>query len=220
MNGIDAIIVSAGTGKRFGGEVPKQYVEVLGKKIIEWTISAFRRAAMIDGIIVVANPDHFDQFEGIEGIDDLVAGGKERVDSVINGIRAAKRDFVAIHDGARPLVRPENIDAVARNAIEYGASILAIKANETVKEARDSFITRTPNRSTLYLARTPQVFKRSVLLSSLENLPSGILPTDDAQAMELMGERVHITIDDPANIKITHQYDLHIVRAVLAENRR
>jgi len=212
----DAIIVSAGVGSRFGGEIPKQYVHVLGRQIIDWTIDAFLQAEEIDRIILVVSGAYREQFEVNPHVDCVVTGGATRMESVLNGINASSADFVAVHDGARPLVMSERIYAVARVAYAKDAAILAHAVNETVKRVQDNVIVDTPNRAELYLARTPQVFCRQLLKKALESLPAGLIPTDDAQAVELLGTQVHIVQDSPDNIKITYPQDVFLAERVLS----
>lgn len=195
---IAALIVAAGSGERFGGNVPKQYLPLLGKTILQRSVEAFRGIAT--DIVIVVNPDH-------TGTVDFktVAGGSTRQQSVQNGLvalRAAQPDIVLIHDAARPLVSQRLITQLIEAAEKSGAAIPALPVTDTIKRNG-----KTESREGLYTVQTPQTF-RFDLIDSLHQKYSDKSLTDDAALCEADGHPVIFVNGQPDNIKITHPADL------------
>ena len=214
-----AIIVAAGSGKRFGGPVPKPYLEIEGRPILAMAVEPFLSAGCIDEIVVVAAEDWIERSrsvfadEGWAGRIRITAGGAERFDSVYEGLLACPdADLVFIHDGARPYVSTELIERGHAAALEYGTAVAALPARETVKRATpDGVVIDTPNRAELWSVQTPQIFRRASILAAYEAMRAagGAPVTDDAQVMELYGaDPVRLYIGDARNIKITTPEDL------------
>lgn len=222
-----ALIVAGGKSLRFGGEVPKQFRTVCGRPMLSWTIDSFEKAASVSEIVVVVAEEYMlhttqkaiDPF-GFMKVNKVVPGGETRAQSVLNGLRALPggTDFVAIHDGARPLISPEDIDNVVEVAIREKAVILAAKAADTVKRVKDSFILSTLERDTLCLAQTPQVFQYDLIMQAhLDNANAGgdDSITDDASLVEKRGFKVRTVEPSSPNFKITTAADLLLAEAIL-----
>jgi 2-C-methyl-D-erythritol 4-phosphate cytidylyltransferase/2-C-methyl-D-erythritol 2,4-cyclodiphosphate synthase len=220
-----AIIPAAGSGSRFGGQTPKQFVEIAGAPVIVHTLRRFDACRDIDGIIVALHPSEIDAFEqrlksyGLQKTVRLVSGGAERSDSIRTALEAVKvwhPELVAVHDAVRPFVTPEQISAVLLRAAEIGAAILALPSTDTIKEVDNGLIQRTIDRRRIWRAQTPQAFRYELLLrANSEARAAGLPPaitTDDSLLVESIGVSVAVVEGSPNNIKITTPEDL-----VLAE---
>ncbi|MBO0723922.1 MAG: 2-C-methyl-D-erythritol 4-phosphate cytidylyltransferase [Blastocatellia bacterium] len=227
-----AIIPAAGSGARFGGERPKQFLEIRGIPIIIHTLRKFDICSEIDAIIVAVQPAEFDSFHrllqssGLRKPLQVVNGGKERSDSIANALAAAAEtlpelpDLVAIHDAVRPFVTPAQISAVLARARETGAAILALAATDTIKEVERGFIRRTIDRDRIYRAQTPQAFRYDLLLrANAEARARGALSaaTDDSLLIEGLGLPVAIVEGSAQNIKITTPDDLIQAEGILQQ---
>ncbi len=223
-----AIIVAGGRGTRVGNRIPKQFMEIKGKKIIEWTISAFDSCRKIDGIVVVIVNEFRDKMEEILLKADftkkiiIVSGGETRQLSVYNGLKKAE-DFnpehVLIHDAARPLVSRELIERVIVS-LENGAGgvVPAIPVRDTLVKAEDSTIKEYIPREGLYLIQTPQGFNfTEIFASHLNALSDGRkeFPDDSSIFRAYSSGKVVIVEGDPANIKITYPGDLRIAEILM-----
>ena len=197
---IVALIVAAGTGERFGSNVPKQYLPLLGKTVLAWSVEAFKNHPLVSEVVVVVHPDH-PKLENIH----TVHGGSTRQQSVQNGLaalRPAKPDIVLIHDAARPLISQQLITDLCKAAAESGAAIPALPVTDTVKRNG-----QTESREGLYTVQTPQTF-RFDLIDSLHQKYKDKSLTDDAALCEVEGHPVTFVAGQPDNIKITHPADL------------
>jgi len=220
---VSAIIAAGGSGSRMKKRGGKQLLKLLGKPVVIWTLEAFERAKSITDVIVVIDKSKMKVMKQliakfkIRKVTALVAGGETRADSVTNGIKAIdpSTSIIAIHDGARPLINPELIDAAVREAGIYGAVVVAVKAKDTIKTASaKGFVDRTLPRSILWQAQTPQVFKREVLQKAYRNENRHKF-TDDASLVEADGIKVKILTGDYSNLKLTTPEDLHFAEAIL-----
>ncbi len=224
-----AIIVAGGASLRFGGDIPKQFREVCGRPLLSWAVSRFQAAESIDNIILVVTPEYL-QYAGEHVVDPygytkvtkIVEGGATRQESVLNGLKALpiSTGHVAIHDGARVLTRPGDIDAVVGLAMRERAAIIAEKATDTIKRARDDYILSTLDRDSLYRAQTPQVFQYDLIMEvhqKVAGLPPDKLAaiTDDASLVETQGFKVKILEPSARNLKVTTEEDLKLVEALL-----
>lgn len=220
-----AIIVAAGSGKRFGTKTPKQFLEICGKPLIIHTLQRFQFCAEIDEIILVlpsTETAKFLQIVGKHGITKLakvIAGGQTRAESVSKGlksIRAATAEIIAVHDGARPLVQPDEISACIKKAQETGAAILASSVTDTIKQVSAAGeIIQTVERARLRRALTPQCFRYEILKRAFENADLNESATDESFLVEKSGVAVSIIEGSADNIKITHKSDLILAEAIL-----
>lgn len=208
------VIVAAGSGKRFGGDIPKQFMPLLGSRVIDHSLGIFRK---LTPIIVVVLPDHP---EGTEwwnppaGIH-RVTGGERRQDSVLNGVRRAIElgaTHILVHDGARPSIDPATVSRVMDSTIRTGTGLPCIPIRDTIKRTSMGVSIETVDRTDLELAQTPQGFRADLLLRGLENAES---VTDEASAVEAIGVRVSVVVGSPRNLKLTDREDRYILESVM-----
>lgn len=227
---VSAIIVAAGQGKRFGANRDKLFYEVAGRPVVAHTWNLLDAHADISELILVVRPELEEAFHEIAACIGtsrpwrLVPGGKERQDSVWNGLQASAPDgeIVIIQDGARPCTDPDVIHRTILAARESGAAVIAQRVTDTLKESRDGlFIDRTVDRSHLWAVQTPQTFRRSIILRALEEVRRrGLQITDDTAACELIGNPVRLVESAIPNPKVTYPGDLAYVEQLLREKNR
>lgn len=220
-----AVIVAAGASTRMG--IPKQLIPLRGVPVIAYTLSAFEQAASIDEILLVARQEHMLQYYdiaksyGIGKLTQIIPGGNSRQESAARGVYACHDNtaFFAIHDGARPLIRPQIIDAVAAAAYRDGAATAAVRVKDTVKVSNDDgFIAGTPDRRYLWNVQTPQIFERRLYLDALKRaVRDGRDYTDDCQLAEAAGYPVRLVESDYGNIKITTPEDVSLAESLLSK---
>lgn len=225
-----ALIVAAGSSQRFGGEVPKQFRTVCDRPLLSWTIEKFEKAQSIDNIVIVTAEEYLlhtsqkvvDPY-GFNKVTKIVKGGDSRRESVINGLEALPlaTDFVAIHDGARPLVSSKDIDQVVEVAQKERAAILAQQASDTIKRCADGFVLNTIDRRILFQAQTPQVFQYDLILSAHKKAQANNdqSPTDDALLIEEKGFKVKVVEPTSPNFKVTTPTDLYLAEKLLERER-
>lgn len=224
---VSAIIVAAGAGSRMAGDVRKQYLSLGGVPILARTLSVFDRCAAVHRILLVV--PHEDERFCRERVlapvaarkpTALVSGGAERMDSVYNGLLAAKchpADIVVIHDGVRPFVTPREVSACISQAENAGACILGIPVVDTLKrEGPQGFVSKTIGRENLWKAQTPQAFRYGLILEAHRAARRDhFSATDDAQLVERMGKDVKMIPGSRRNIKITTRDDLLLAEAMI-----
>jgi 2-C-methyl-D-erythritol 4-phosphate cytidylyltransferase len=222
------IIVAAGKSRRFIETNPdkpvvkKIFASINRKPVWLHSTEKFYEREDVSQLIIVISPDDLTWFFRFyaDEIDRMfllvIAGGKERADSVRNGLAAVRQDvdFIAVHDAARPCVSKAEIDAVFRQARRDGAAMLATPIVGTIKRVNDGRIVETVNRENLWEAQTPQVFRRDILLKAYES-SEHIDSTDDAQLVEKTGYAVSVVSAGRSNIKITNQTDLTLAETIL-----
>lgn len=216
------IIVSAGNSTRMNG-TDKQFAEICGIPASARSMLAFEKCESILEIIVVTRAESIEEIKklaekyNISKLTQVTEGGKTRQESVFNGVRMISDEakMIAVHDGARPLVSPENIEKTISDARIFGGAVLGVPVKDTIKTVSDGLITDTPPRSSLYITQTPQVFKRSVYFRGIEFAQRNCLDfTDDCQLAEAIGIKVCMTTGDYKNIKITTPEDIPIAEAI------
>ncbi|MFQ7000984.1 MAG: 2-C-methyl-D-erythritol 4-phosphate cytidylyltransferase [Clostridium sp.] len=214
---VSAIILAGGKGKRMGKDISKQFILVKNKPIIYYTIKKFSDCKLIDEIILVLPKDEIEycKKEVLEKyslkVDKIIAGGKERQDSVYNGLKALKNsDIVLIHDGARPFVSEKIILDGIENAKKYGAAAPGVMPKDTIKVKDDfSFSKETLKRESLIAIQTPQVFKKDIIVKCHERVrENNVSVTDDTMVVEKYGYKVYLYDGDYINIKVTTPEDL------------
>jgi len=226
-----AIVPAAGSGSRMNREISKQYLRLAGRPVLVHTLQVLEACPGVDGLFVVVPPQ--DAASVRSGVIDpwnlkkvaaVIAGGRERQDSVRAGLDALGRDaqIVIVHDAVRPLIGVETVERCIREAAECGAVTVGVPVKDTVKEvAPDGRVLRTCDRSALWLTQTPQAFRRDILeRAHREALRDGIRATDDTSLVERLGIAVRMIPGDYRNIKITTPEDLVIAEALLAASRQ
>lgn len=228
-NFVSAIIVAAGGSVRMGIADSKQFIPLLGRPAIEYTLRAFEKCHFIKEIVVVCREQDKERIRliadenGFSKVSSLVEGGASRAESVRNGIKAAssKAKYFAIHDGARPLITVEEIERVIEAAFETGAATLGVPVKDTIKIV-DGYnkIESTPLRSQLRAVHTPQVFERELYQFALENAGDNMINfTDDCSLIEHMGGEVEVVKGSEENIKLTTPIDVVIAESILSKRR-
>ena len=219
-----AILLCAGRGERLAQADDKALVMLAGRPLFTWSLEALCRCSAIEAIVVVGAVARLKADAAAAGLGDgrvvaWVAGGRERQDSVANGLAALppEYDIVAVHDCARALVTPEVIARVVGDAAMHGAAIAAVALEDTLKLGQLDVVERTIPRAGLYRAQTPQAFRRDWLERAHAEAKGNA--TDDAALVEALGLRVRLSIGDPMNFKITRPRDLELAEACLAARR-
>ncbi len=220
-----AIIAAAGQGTRMAGKRPKQFLELAGIPIVFHTLKAFEQCDLIEEIIVVVAADQADDFLSLADKDDLrklravVPGGATRAESVRNGLRAVDEtnvEIVAVHDGVRPFVTPDEIGRTVQAAKMEGAAILVSAPVDTVKEVKDGVVLKTLQRAELRNALTPQCFTYKLLHDAYEEADvSDPELTDDSSLVERLGVKIVAVEGSSRNIKITRPEDIAVGEAIL-----
>jgi 2-C-methyl-D-erythritol 4-phosphate cytidylyltransferase len=221
-----AIVVAAGKGTRLGGDRPKQFLELGGVQIIVHTLRQFEQTKQIDEVITVLPAEDTAGFESLAQKFELkkarraVAGGVTRAQSVRNGLGAiASAEVVAVHDGVRPFVTPQEIDEVVVAAQKTGAAILTAPVADTIKRVASDRIIETVPRHKLRRALTPQCFRFELLKRAYEQIDEfeaqGVEITDDSFLVERLGVTVATVEGNARNIKITNASDITLAEAIL-----
>ena len=226
---VTAVIAAAGSGQRLGAGGPKAFVPLAGRRMVEWSIAAFRASDSVRSIVVACPPGHVHDLAGSDlGVVD---GGATRTRSVANGLAAVGTELVAIHDAARPLVTPELIEGVVATLIadpDADGAIAATPVTDTIKRcnALDTqegyktlhWVEETVDRGRLWAAQTPQVFRVEALRHAFAGDPDRVADaTDEAMLIEAAGGRVLIHPSSTENVKVTTPLDLRLAELLLAE---
>ena len=223
-----AIIVAGGLGKRIEGDLPKQFLKLGDKPILAHTIDRFQKCELIDEIILVVPEDHLGYCSqaiveeySFDKIRKIVCGGKERQDSVYQGLKACSNatSIVAIHDGVRPLITVEKITESIELCRDKRAVILAVPAKDTIKRVVDCSVVTTMDRTKLWLVQTPQVFEYRLIRDAYEKAgQENFIGTDDSALVERLGCEVAVLEGEYNNIKITTKEDLILAEKMLDFN--
>ena len=222
---LSVIIVSGGKSSRMNG-INKQFIELCGIPVIIRSIKAFDNIDEICEIIVVTSTENLDTMKKLISEYNfnkkikITVGGETRQQSVFNGFKQVddKSEYVAIHDGARPLISRNIIEQLIENVKLYRATTVGVPVKDTIKVVQDGFIKSTPKRDTLFITQTPQVFEKKLYTESVEGaIKSGLDFTDDCQLVENIGYKVFMTIGEYSNIKITTPDDIKLAENLLKE---
>jgi 2-C-methyl-D-erythritol 4-phosphate cytidylyltransferase len=227
-----ALIPAAGMGKRMGASINKQYLQLNGLPIVARTIAIFEQSPLIEAIYLVIPADeipycreHVVEACGFRKVREIVAGGRERQNSVMNGLNAMRPhldddDIVLIHDGVRPLITPALLGLSIDCARSDDGALVAVQVKDTIKVVRDGIIIDTPPREMLWQAQTPQTFRfKTIYDAHFLAEQDGYLGTDDASLVERRGGKIRIVNGDYRNIKITTPEDLVLAEAFLSGHR-
>ena len=224
---VGAIIPAAGSGKRIGASVPKQFLEIQGKPLLHHTLTVFASCKLIDYVVLVMPRTDVDEMgedwlNKYETVRAVVVGGEQRQDSVYNGFNSLEEgtDIVVVHDGVRPFATPQMITATVEAAQQHGAAITAIPVSDTVKQAADGFVKQTVSRDGLWRVQTPQAFQCGLLQQAFKKAKKdSYYGTDEGSLVEYLGERVKIVPGSELNIKITRKEDLVLGESLLSRIR-
>lgn len=224
-----AVIVAAGKGKRMGTEISKQFLPLCGREILAHTVEKFEKAEKIRDIVLVTGEESLQDVQEMaqeydwQKIRSIAAGGRERQDSVWNGLQEVSVDseIVLIHDGVRPFVTEDMINASIEMALEMGSCVAGVPAKDTIKVCNsENIAVDTPDRSTLWQIQTPQTFRRELIMKAyMKAKEEGFLGTDDASLAENSGYPVKVFMGSYRNIKITTKEDLLIGEVFLKEEQ-
>ena len=225
---IQAIVPAAGLGKRFNKKVPKALSLLQGKPVIAHTLAAFEKNVLIESLILVVPAQYLYRFKQVveqyqfHKVKKIIAGGRNRSDSVKGGLKAIDEDtaMIVVHDGVRPLLTKDVLNQAIELCRRWKAVAAAVPVKSTIKRInKKTFaVQETLNRDELWEIQTPQVFKKEILCKAYERI-KGVNPTDDAMLVERLGCKVRIFFSDYKNIKITTPEDLKIARVFLGTRR-
>jgi len=223
-----ALIPCAGTGSRSGATGPKQYQQLAGQPMVMHTLAAFAEVPRIDQTLVVVSPqDTFFQSAQAQGASFIVAncGGSTRASSVFNGLSvlldegAVAHDWVLVHDAARCLIQPEQINQLLDACLDDDVGgLLALPLPDTLKVAVDGRVATTLPRLDKWLAQTPQMFRLGSLMEALELAGDGV--TDESSAIEAMGLAPRLVSGSALNFKVTYPEDFELAQAVMLARQR
>lgn len=221
---LSAIVLAAGYGSRLKGKVSKALIEVNRKPLVVYALEVFNSHPQINEIVIAANPANLSGIKKavkkycIDKVKNIILGGKERQDSVLNSLKVINRnaDLVLIHDAARPFVTNKIISGVIGAAEKIGAAICGVPVKATIKEVsrfQGLKVSKTLDRGKLWEIQTPQVFKKGLILKAYKKF-GHISATDDAMLVEKLGRKVYLVMGSYNNIKITTPEDLTIAKAI------
>lgn len=226
-----AIVLAAGQGKRMGTKVHKQYLELAGKPVLYYSLKAFAYSDVIDEIYLITGPGEeeycrreiIEKYE-IPKVTKILPGGAQRYHSVWNGVQEMEEEgYVFIHDGARPFVNHEIIERVFQEVIHHKACVVGMPVKDTIKVVDDNeFVKNTPDRKSLWMIQTPQVFENHLIKGAYSMLmrESYINVTDDAMVVEQMLKYpIKLVCGSYENIKITTPEDLDIAEVMIARSQ-
>ena len=230
-----AIVPSAGLGRRFGSDANKPFQILGGKPLVVWALEALESVDAIEEIIPVLRKEDVER--GIEVFRSynisktkrVAAGGKERQDSVYNGLKLIgdKNCIVLIHDGVRPLIEKDLIEKVIKELLKGGKGglksfdgvVLGVPVKDTIKEAESGIIKSTIRRDSLWAIQTPQVFPyKKISAAYKKSIKEGFYSTDDAALMERYGGKIKVIMGSYSNIKITTPDDLIFAEYLISKN--
>ncbi|MCM8794973.1 MAG: 2-C-methyl-D-erythritol 4-phosphate cytidylyltransferase [Candidatus Omnitrophica bacterium] len=221
---VAAVIVAGGVGRRLKRKLHKPFVPLAGKPMLAWTLAAVEKTPSVKWIVAVVHPGdraaakRLIRRYGCRKVIGVVAGGQSRMESVFNGLKALPEEarWVAVHDGARPLVTPAVFQSAVKAARRSKAAIVAVPVVPTIKSAEGGWVQGTLDRSRLWAVQTPQVFERRLLDRAHETgRRLGIQATDDAALVEALGHKVRIVEGAASNLKVTTPEDLILAEAFL-----
>lgn len=233
-----AVILSAGRGKRMGGSIQKQYMDLCGKPVLFYTLKAFEESEVIDQVILVTGKDELNEVRtaivdayGFRKVTQIVEGGKERYDSVFHALQwiqstqePGEEFYLMIHDGARPFVDEGILRRLYEEVKRSKACVAGMPVKDTIKIVNENLeAEETPDRKKLWMVQTPQAFYGPLIIEAYSKMMAGAHDqvTDDAMAVELMMKHpVRMVEGSYRNIKITTPEDLLTAKAFIQEERR
>lgn len=219
MSTFSIIITAGGIGKRMGSSLPKQFISIFGKPILMYTLERFYHFNPKNEIILTLPEEWRSFWEALIEEHDfkiphrVVTGGKERYDSIKHALDFCFNDFIAVHDGVRPMVSEETIKSCFDGVLKFGAVIPVIPLKESLRKVSGEN-SESVDRSSFVAVQTPQVFEAKILKKAYE-IPYHDKITDDARLVEESGVKIHTVLGNEENIKITSQTDLHFSEVLL-----
>jgi 2-C-methyl-D-erythritol 4-phosphate cytidylyltransferase len=225
---LSAIIVAGGSSQRMGFD--KLFAVIDGEPVIAHAIHAFERASSVNAILIVAREHCHDEIKkiasgaGFKKIRAIVPGGERRQDSVRAGLDRIDRDakYVSVHDAARPLITPKQIEHTFEQCRVHGAAALVQPVDDTLKRAdADLFVVGSVDRHQLYAMQTPQIFERKLIEDAYAAVyAENILVTDEVSAVERLGQKIALVLNDDFNFKITYPRDLEVADFILRKREK
>jgi 2-C-methyl-D-erythritol 4-phosphate cytidylyltransferase len=225
---LSVIIVAGGSSLRMGFD--KLFAVIAGQPVIAHAIHAFERAKSVSEIVVVAREQRHDEIQkisrdtGFKKVRSIVSGGNRRQDSVRAGLDRIDRDakYVAVHDAARPLITPEQIERAFAQCRVHGTATLAQPVNDTLKRVdADLLVVGSVDRHQLYAMQTPQIFERKLIEDAYRAVyGENISVTDEVSAVERLGRKIALVLNDEFNFKITYPRDLPVADFILQQRKR
>lgn len=228
MNSVWAILVAGGTGTRFGAQVPKQFLPLAGRKVLDYALELFATSPLFEGVVLVLPQDFVSEWKsqlqnGPWPRVRVTAGGLTRQKSVQKGLQLVDghAEWILIHDVARPLVTEEILRRTLAGVQETGAAVTAVPVADTLKKSDErQYVQKTVSRERLYQIQTPQAFSKSLLDEALEWAEAkGLDATDEAGLVESMGHKVRLVEGSVTNFKITRAEDLEMAAALLEKRK-
>ena len=213
------IIAAGGKGARMGR--PKQLIKIGGQEILVRTILAFNKVKRVKEIIVVTTPETFKVVsKKIKGLK-FAPAGQERIESVKNGLKEVsdETNLIAVQDGARPFVKPSDIEACLISADKHKAAVLGVFVKDTIKVVRNNKVVKTLKRAELFAAQTPQCYQADILKKALKKFGNKIFATDESQLVEKLGVNIAAVVGSYDNIKITTPEDLIMAGALCKKKK-
>ena len=213
------IIPASGSGVRYGGKLPKQFIRIDGKEIIAYTLQKFNSLKSVDSIVIATQKKYINKLRNLvkenkfQKVCNIVEGGKTRHDSVFNGLRALrpdKKDFIIVHDAVRPFITVKKIRELMKEVKDCYAVIPGLKINDTTKEvSKNNIIQKTIPRENLWIVQTPQLFRYDILKRAFEKADvNKFKGTDESSIVEYAGYKVKIIEGEKTNVKITTNEDI------------
>jgi 2-C-methyl-D-erythritol 4-phosphate cytidylyltransferase len=225
---LSAILVAGGSSQRMGFD--KLFAVIAGEPVIAHSIRAFERATFVSEILIAAREQRLDEIRkmsssaGFKKIRAIVPGGERRQDSVCAGLDQIDREakYVAVHDAARPLVTPEQIECAFEQCRVHGSAALAQPINDTLKRAdADRLVVGSVDRQQLYAMQTPQIFERKIIEDAYRDVyAKNSSVTDEVSAVERLGHKIALILNDDFNFKITYPRDLPVADFILRERAK
>ena len=221
---IFAVIPAGGKGTRSGFNLPKQYLQIHGKALIAYTLEVFQKNRSVDEIIISADPFYFSLLEKIKKkysfskLTGLVKAGKERQDSVYNGLlslSASARDIILVHDAVRPLLPAKVLSDAIKTAKEKGNALVCIKAKDTLIHGKD-FVEKYIEREEVCYVQTPQIFEYSVLKKAMDKaFKDGFRGTDESMLVQRLNKKINIVEGSVINFKVTSKEDIKLLSKLI-----
>ena len=221
---VTAVVVAGGMGTRMNSSVPKQFMLLGGRPVVQWSLECFASLDLVDEIILVLPADRIEEGRALlRGFVpgqpfNLVAGGERRQDSVMNGLRAVAGGWVMVHDAARPGMTPELARAALLKAEKYGNAVCAVPSQDTLVKATGGKMTEHLDRREVFRLQTPQIFHCDQLLQALEYaIANNLAITDESSIMAKLGHEIFLAEGSEQNNKITGPHDFEILGALLTK---